>query len=267
MRFPIGLSALALASVLGAAAIAQTGPATPPPGAPPAPPFAQGGPGGPTPQQVDEMRIRREAMRDARRAMMAEGRIAALRGGLALRADQQALWKPVEDALRAMTTMRGGQQPAAGDDPIARMRAGAERMRARADALSRLADASQALYATLSDEQKVRLKALTERGGMNPGMHPGMGPGRHPGMRRGMGPGPMERGPGMDQGHRPMRGMRGGPPPGWEPGWGRGGGPMRGEGPGWQGPRDRRADAGGPRRADPSREAGGWSESDWDEGL
>ncbi|MBL8588299.1 MAG: Spy/CpxP family protein refolding chaperone [Methylobacteriaceae bacterium] len=224
-RFILAATA-AGALIAGAAAIAQT---AAPPGAPPAPPFQQpapgagqgmnqGGmthgqmnPGGMDPRRMEERRIAREAHRDARRAMMAEGRIAGLRGGLRLTADQERLWKPVEEALRAMPAMRQAAPPAA-DDPIARLRAGADRARARADAMTRLADAAAPLYASLSDEQKTRLRALTG-GGMGMGMGVGMGMGMgmmggdHRGHHMGHHMGGQMGGRGMDHGMHHGMGM------------------------------------------------------------
>lgn len=195
-----------------------------------------------------ETRAARDAFRDARRAMMAEGRIAALRGGLALTPEQAPLWRPVEEALRGLTGSRPPLPPfaASGEDPVARLRVVADRARARADALSKLADALGPLQASFSDEQKLRFRALQRHLlGAGPMMGPGpraAGPMRHgPDERGGWRGHEMER----QHGDGPRGGWRGGPGEGrmdrgeWRGDW-------RGEGEGRLAPRpdrDRRGEA------------------------
>ncbi len=99
------------------------------------------------------------------RAAFLAARMAALHAGLALTPDQQKLWPPVEQALRDFSKlvraqrekMREGQHPL---DPVARLRLRSANMIARGDALKKIADALEPLYAKLSDAQKHRLPIL-----------------------------------------------------------------------------------------------------------
>ncbi|HEX8164517.1 MAG TPA: Spy/CpxP family protein refolding chaperone [Beijerinckiaceae bacterium] len=149
-----------------------------------------------------------------------DARIAALHAGLKLSADQERLWPPVEEAIRGLVKLRREQFRARReareqggldrdrDDLPGMLRGMAERQGARAEALRRLADAAQPLYATFDDGQKRRLRLLARH------MRPGGGMMRHAwreggwrgGMRGGMdGPGFGDRGfsrDGMD-GRRP----------------------------------------------------------------
>jgi zinc resistance-associated protein len=112
-----------------------------------------------------------------------DARIAALHAGLKLSADQEKLWPPVEEAIRGLVKLRreqaqarrerreqGGQGGLDGDrdDLPGLLRGMAERQGARAEALRRLADAAQPLYATFDDGQKRRLRLLARH--MRPGM-------------------------------------------------------------------------------------------------
>src|ERR1700689_2598817 len=108
----------------------------------------------------------------------ADARIAAVKAGLKLTPDQEKLWPPVEAAVRDFAKLRidranarmnaekddaakDAQKP---DDPVARLRARADRMATTAAVLKRIADASDPLYKTLDDGQKRRLKFLTHFG-------------------------------------------------------------------------------------------------------
>jgi hypothetical protein len=111
------------------------------------------------------------------RAAFADARIAAVKAGLKLTPDQEKLWPPVEAAVRDFAKLKidranarmneqkdeakDAQKP---DDPVARLRARADRMATTAAALKRIADASDPLYKTLDDGQKRRLKVLTHFG-------------------------------------------------------------------------------------------------------
>ena len=111
------------------------------------------------------------------RAAFADARIAAVKAGLQLTPDQEKLWPPVEAAARDFAKLRidranarmnadeddanDAQKP---DDPVARLRARADRMAATAAALKRIADAADPLYKTLDDGQKRRLKFLAHFG-------------------------------------------------------------------------------------------------------
>ena len=155
----------------------------------------------------------------------ADARIAAFHAGLALSAEQDKLWPPVESALRDNAKKRlarlekfraereqsagpagpaGSAGPAGPADPVARLRRGAEFMTERGGELKRLADAVQPLYEKLDDAQKNRLGIL-----MRPGMHGGAMHGRrmrgHEGQgghRFGSNDQDGEHGPGMMGWHR-----------------------------------------------------------------
>ena len=80
----------------------------------------------------------------------ADARIAALKAGLTLSAEQEKLWPPVEAVMREMTKKRidrfekfhaEREKQTGPADPLARMRRGAEFMTERGADLKRLADA------------------------------------------------------------------------------------------------------------------------------
>ena len=127
------------------------------------------------------------------RAAFADARIAGLHAGLKLNPDQEKLWPPVEAAMRDMVKMRQQRReamrdrPRFSDDAPAALRAIADAASMRGDALRKLADATQPLYASLDPDQKRRAMILARPMG---GRHMG-GPGR-------MGGGHHERGPGGD---------------------------------------------------------------------
>jgi len=107
------------------------------------------------------------------RAAFLDAHLAAIRAGLKLTPEQEALWPAVETAVRdgakkladlgAQT--RAQPRPA---DPIEGMRRMADAATARGDALHKIVDAAQPLYASLSDDQKRRLPMLM-RGMRGPG--------------------------------------------------------------------------------------------------
>lgn len=146
-------------------------------------PFSRGGEGGP-------MRAwsawQHPSPED--RAAFTDARIAALHAGLKLNADQEKLWPPVEGAIRDLDTLRrtqGEARHARGPDAVredapAALRAMADAQGARADALRKLADAAQPLYATLDEGQKRRAFVLARpmgpRHGPHHGPHRGFGP-------------------------------------------------------------------------------------------
>ena len=119
-----------------------------------------------------------------------DARIAAIHAGLKLSPDQEKLWPPAEsavrDAIAAMRAAREKTKSTAGDekpDPIAQMRRMAEMSMMRAQSLTKVADAAQPLYASLSDDQKWRLRVLMRAIHMHGGLGMGM-------MRRGGDEGP-----------------------------------------------------------------------------
>lgn len=94
-----------------------------------------------------------------------DARIAGLKAGLKLNADQEKNWPPLEASIRDMAkqrTMRMSQLRAAAAtaDPVAVLRTRADAMVESAASLRKLADASEPLYKSLDDAQKRRLVAL-----------------------------------------------------------------------------------------------------------
>ena len=106
------------------------------------------------------------------RAAFLDARIAALKAGLELNADQEKNWAPLESAMRDLAKERaagvaawrqgredGGDQ--AGDfNPIDRLTRVSERLSARAAELQKLAAAARPLYDSLDDSQKRRFAVL-----------------------------------------------------------------------------------------------------------
>ncbi|HEY7385310.1 MAG TPA: Spy/CpxP family protein refolding chaperone [Beijerinckiaceae bacterium] len=112
-----------------------------------------------------------------------DARIAALRAGLKLTSEQEKLWPPLEEAIRALVRQRRDQarawreSPEQGEDDIpGRLREFAERQATRADALRKLADAVAPLHASFDEGQKRRFNVLARRmrGAMMQGMGGGM---------------------------------------------------------------------------------------------
>ena len=115
-------------------------------------------------------------------AAMTDARIAALRAGLKLSADQEKHWPAVEAAIRdlakqrqsamdARRTARQADPAPARPDAITRLRRGADAMTSRGEALTKLADAAEPLYKTLDEGQKHRFVRLLRVGGPRGGMH------------------------------------------------------------------------------------------------
>jgi hypothetical protein len=128
---------------------------------------------------------------EQREAYMAM-RIANIKAALRLTPDQEKLWPAVETAMResaAAMSERAKKRAEQGRpaDPIAALRLGAENMTARAAMMTRMADASAPLYASLNDQQKAQLPRIFRRMGHGGGKHmrmmregwdgPEMGPG------------------------------------------------------------------------------------------
>ncbi|MDO9561115.1 MAG: Spy/CpxP family protein refolding chaperone [Bradyrhizobium sp.] len=126
------------------------------------------------------------------RAALADAKIAAVKAGLKLSAEQEKLWPPVEAAVRDFAKLRidranarmnarrddrDGPRP----DPVTRLRDRADTMATTAAAMKRIADAADPLYKTLDDGQKRRLSILTHMEGRS-----GRGGGRDHGYHRGM---------------------------------------------------------------------------------
>jgi LTXXQ motif family protein len=137
-----------------------------------------------------------ERMNPEDRAAFTDARIAAVKAGLKLNADQEKLWPPVEAAVRDFAKLRIDRANARlnaprddSKDSVARLRDRAETMATTAAAMKKIADAADPLYKTLDDGQKRRLALLTHREGRSGGEG-----WRHRGFERGDGDGGRGRG-------------------------------------------------------------------------
>lgn len=136
------------------------------------------------------------------RAAFLDARIAGVKAGLKLTAEQEKLWGPVETTARELgkkwgdrfaarreewqkrrEAMQDGKEPPAVDH-VDRLRKRADALAERSTDLKRFADAAQPLYATLDEGQKRRLQMLIQarRAGM---MHRWHNRDRDDGPRRG----------------------------------------------------------------------------------
>ncbi|MGE0565621.1 MAG: Spy/CpxP family protein refolding chaperone [Pseudolabrys sp.] len=123
--------------------------------------YAQQGPGNDRGGDVQRWRPSAEDI-----AAFGDARIAGLKAGLKLTAEQEKLWPPVEAALKAMAKERSDRFAARASadrpsDPIERMKLRAERMTEMGTSLKALADAAGPLYAKLDDAQKQRFRVLS----------------------------------------------------------------------------------------------------------
>ncbi len=99
---------------------------------------------------------------------LTDARIGVAKAALQLKPDQMKYWQAVEDAIRARATMRQEHIAAVKArvaektefQPVEFMRARADYMAQRAEALKKLADAWQPLYATLDADQKRRMRLV-----------------------------------------------------------------------------------------------------------
>lgn len=116
-----------------------------------------------------------------------EARLAGLKAGLTLTAEQEKNWPAFEQAAREvgklrmerMTAMRNAQPS---NDPVERLRQRATAMTDTGAALKKLADATDPLYKSLDEGQKRRFAVLSRLGrGGHDGMrgHDGGGMMRH----------------------------------------------------------------------------------------
>jgi zinc resistance-associated protein len=106
------------------------------------------------------------------RAAFRDARIAALKAGLELNADQEKNWQPFESAIRDLAKERAARfaawrerREASGGqtgerNPIDRLSRVSERLSARAADLQKLATAAKPLYDSLDDGQKRRFAVL-----------------------------------------------------------------------------------------------------------
>ena len=118
-------------------------------------------------------RVRHTRMSAEDVSAFGDARIAALRAGLKLTAEQEKLWPPVESALRDLARQRSERFAARASadrpkDPIERMNLRADVMGQRAAGLKKVADAAGPLYKSLDDGQKRRFAMLArlDRGQM-----------------------------------------------------------------------------------------------------
>jgi hypothetical protein len=117
-----------------------------------------------------------------------DARLAALKAGLALNADQEKNWPAYEQAAREfsklrldrMTARHDRRQDQRGDqnadqtdrrNPAERMRRRGTAMAQTGAALQKLADATEPLYNSLDDAQKRRFAVLSRKEGFRSGRH------------------------------------------------------------------------------------------------
>ena len=99
---------------------------------------------------------------------LTDARVAAVKAGLKLTADQEKNWPAVEQAIRDFAKdryerraeRRNEPRPA---DPIERLRARADAMTKTAADMKHLADAAAPLYQSLNDDQKHRMFFLVRQ--------------------------------------------------------------------------------------------------------
>ena len=114
-----------------------------------------------------------QSMNPEDRAAFTDARIAAVKAGLKLNADQEKLWPPVEAAVREFAKLRidranarmNAPADSAKPDPVTRLRERADNMATSAAAMKKIADAADPLYKTLDEGQKRRLSVLTRMDG------------------------------------------------------------------------------------------------------
>jgi hypothetical protein len=133
-------------------------------------------------QQEQQQQTRAERWRPSAEDMAAlvDARIAALRAGLKLSAEQEKHWPAVEAAIRELAKQRADRMAARRDargadapraDAIERLRRGADAMTTRGAALKQLADAAEPLYQSLDEGQKRRFAMLMRMGRQGGAMH------------------------------------------------------------------------------------------------
>ena len=129
--------------------------------------FAQQGPAPGNPANPGGERHFRFSAED--RGAFIDARIAALKAGLKLTADQEKSWPAFEQAYRDILKLRGEQRGERFQDrgrsenanPVDRLAHRADEVAARGAALKHLADAERPLYQSLDDSQKERFQVLS----------------------------------------------------------------------------------------------------------
>jgi zinc resistance-associated protein len=136
-----------------------------------------------TPQQTSPRESRGFRMSADDMAALTDARVASLKAGLKLTAEQEKHWPAVEAAIRDLAKDRAERMKArtdrmasrreargadnaqpSGPDAIGRLRQGADAMTTRAAGLKKLADASEPLYKSLDEGQKHRFTMLMRMG-------------------------------------------------------------------------------------------------------
>lgn len=107
---------------------------------------------------------------------LADARIAAIKAGLRLNAEQEKLWPPVETAARELAKQRidritarrearrDRREAASPDELFERFKRRADNMTAAAAGMKQLTEAAEPLYRSLNDDQKRRLVMLARLG-------------------------------------------------------------------------------------------------------
>ncbi|MGO4837607.1 Spy/CpxP family protein refolding chaperone, partial [Rhizobiaceae sp. 2RAB30] len=107
-----------------------------------------------------------QAMKSVDWKAVTDARIDIIKAALQLTPDQEKLWPPVEEAIRARADARRAHFEAMAQpreerrNSLELLRARADNLSQRADSLRKLADAWQPLYETLDVKQKQRLRVL-----------------------------------------------------------------------------------------------------------
>jgi zinc resistance-associated protein len=137
-------------------------------------------------QRGEQQRGERMRFSPEDRAAFLDARIAALKAGLELNADQEKNWPPLESAIRDLAKERAArlaawrerrensqndQEANAEVNPIDRLSRVSERLSARAADLQKLAAAAKPLYDSLDDSQKRRFAMLFHRPGRDQWRH------------------------------------------------------------------------------------------------
>jgi hypothetical protein len=102
---------------------------------------------------------------------LTDARIGIVKAALQLTPDQEKLWPPVEEAIRARAQTRYARIAAVADqlapgrevDPIALFRGRADALAQRAAGLKKLVDAWEPLYRSLAPDQTQRMRFLVSR--------------------------------------------------------------------------------------------------------
>ena len=103
--------------------------------------------------------------------VVTDARIGVVKAALQLTPEQEKLWPPVEEAIRARAEARYNRMVAVAGkldqqrevDPVELMRGRADALAQRAGNLKKLADAWAPLYQSLNPDQKQRMRLLAMR--------------------------------------------------------------------------------------------------------